>query len=78
VAFDSFSLADIPIITNFLVIPQIAERAVNFALSHENIAPIMKEKFDAVIVEIFMTEALYGMWDIFIVLFISFLINFAI
>ena len=57
-----FSLADISIVTNFVVIPQITEKAINYTLSHEKVARLLKEKrkFDAVIVEIFMTETLYG------------------
>ncbi|KAG5672611.1 hypothetical protein PVAND_002726 [Polypedilum vanderplanki] len=60
VIMNEFLLADISIITNFIVVPKISEYAINFSLSHENVVPLFKEKFDAVIVEIFMTEALYG------------------
>lgn len=45
------------------MIPQIAEKAVRDTLSNEKLVQLMREKkkFDAVIVEIFMTDALFGM-----------------
>lgn len=55
-----FEFADLSPIKNFLILPEVLENIINFTLSHPNVKKIMNEKFDAVIVEVFHSEALLG------------------
>jgi len=57
---DIFGMAEMPISMNFVILPPITEKIVNFTLSHPNVRQIMNEEFDAIFIEIFIMEALFG------------------
>lgn len=55
-----FNLASYPAFSEFFVMPFIIYEFVEFALNHEKMSMLLEENFDAVIVEIFETDALFG------------------
>lgn len=58
---DAFKLAEITLYTNFVTMSQIIEKRVEFVLTHPNVQKILANgTFDAVIVEIFGNDALFG------------------
>ena len=58
--FNAFDLAELPIIMNFMLLPQITGNIANFTLSKPQVQALMSKKFDAVIVEVFGFEVLFG------------------
>ena len=61
VKIDAFKLAEITLYRNFVVMSQIIEKRVEFLLSHPNVQKILANgTFDAVIVEVFGNDALFG------------------
>lgn len=55
-----FSFENLPTIENFVILPEVMEMVIDFALSHTNVKQLLNEKFDAVIVEVFHSESLLG------------------
>lgn len=55
-----FDVFNIPAMMNFIILPDVLEGTINFTLSHPNVKSLMNEKFDAVVVEVFHSEALLG------------------
>lgn len=45
---------------NFRGLPTFTENDVNFTLSHPKFQQLLGEKFDAILIEIFESDALYG------------------
>lgn len=55
-----FDLEKLPTYLNFQILPELFEGIINFTLAHPNVQQLMNEQFDAVIVEVFHSEALLG------------------
>lgn len=55
-----FDLEKLPTYKNFQILPELFEVIINFTLAHPNVQQLMSEQFDAVIVEVFHSEALLG------------------
>lgn len=49
---------------NFVLLPSMFEKTIDFTLSHPNFQILWTEHFDIVIVEVFHSEALIGKFDI--------------
>ena len=57
-----FDFEKMHVFLNFVILPDILEETVNFTMLHPNVQKLLHsdKKFDAVIVEMFHTEALFG------------------
>lgn len=55
-----FNAENLPVLTSLTLLPDSLEKTIDFALSHPNVRQLMNEKFDAVVVEVFHSEALLG------------------
>jgi hypothetical protein len=55
-----FDVSNIPAFMNFLIVPDVLEGTINYTLSHPSVQSLMNENFDAVVVEVFHSEALLG------------------
>ena len=55
-----FDLANISPLINFVVLPEMLEKILDFTLSHPNFQSLLNENFDVVIVESFHSEVLMG------------------
>jgi hypothetical protein len=61
VHIDAFKLAELTIYRNFVAMSEIIEKRVEFLLTHPNVQKVLANgTFDAVIVEVFGNDALFG------------------